>query len=117
MADADATHRLLAERERLVRQVESLTRTFDQVVESSELDMTADDEHDPDGSTIAFERQQVVALLASARAQLAAVDGALARLDAGTYGTCETCGVPIGDERLEALPNATSCIACASDGR
>jgi DnaK suppressor protein len=94
--------------------VVSLTRTFDQVVESSGLDMTADDEHDPDGSTIAFERQQVVALLESARAQLAAVDEAVARVDRGTYGTCEACGRPVGDERLEALPTARTCIACAS---
>ena len=43
---------------------------------------------------------------------LAAVDAALARLDAGTYGTCTTCGKPIGAERLEALPWAALCIDC-----
>lgn len=101
------------ERARLLAQVESLARTFDQVVESLELDMTADDEHDPDGSTIAFERQQVVALLDSARAQLAALDDALARVADGTYGTCESCGGPIARERLEAIPGARTCISCA----
>jgi DnaK suppressor protein len=39
---------------------------------------------------------------------------ALARLDAGTYGTCETCGKPVAPERLEAMPWATQCIACKS---
>lgn len=117
MAGAEARRRLIAERERLVGQVDDLSRTFDQVVESSELDMTADDEHDPDGSTIAYERQQVVALLQSARAQLAGVDDALGRLDAGTYGSCDSCGCAIGEERLEALPDARACITCASGRR
>ena len=110
---AGQEERLAAERDRLLDQVASLQRTFDQVVESSELDMTADDEHDPDGSTIAFERQQVVALLDSARAQLAAVDDALTRVAEGTYGTCETCGRPIAPERLEAVPGTRTCIDCA----
>lgn len=110
----EARSRLVAERERLAAQVASLTRTFEQVVESSELDMTADDEHDPDGSTIAFERQQVVALLQSARAELAAVEAALVRVGSGAYGRCEACGRAIGEERLEALPHAQRCIACAS---
>ena len=110
---AGQEERLAAERARLLDQVASLQRTFDQVVESSELDMTADDEHDPDGSTIAFERQQVVALLESARAQLVAVDDALARVAAGTYGVCETCGGEIAPERLEAIPGTRTCITCA----
>jgi len=110
---AGPEERLRAERRRLVAQVEQLTRTFEQVVESSELDMTADDEHDPDGSTIAFERQQVVALLDSARSALAAVDDALERVADGTYGRCGRCGGPIGDERLEAVPGTRMCIACA----
>ena len=41
-----------------------------------------------------------------------AIDAALARIDAGTYGTCERCGRPIGQERLEAIPYATLCIDC-----
>ena len=110
---AGQEERLAAERARLEAQVASLTRTFDQVVESSELDMTADDEHDPDGSTIAFERQQVVALLDQARRRLADVDAALARRAAGSYGTCETCGRPIAPERLAARPAARTCITCA----
>ena len=101
--------RLDAERQRLAAQVEALTRDFDEIVEASAL-VAADDEHDPDGSTIAFERAQVAALLRRARAALAALDDARKRLDDGTYGTCEQCGRPIVAERLHALPAATSCI-------
>ena len=45
---------------------------------------------------------------------LAAIDAALERLDAGTYGTCVTCGKPIGEDRLEAIPYAAQCIECRS---
>ena len=73
----------------------------------------ADDEHDPEGATIAFERQQVAALLAQARQRLADVDDALARAATGDYGTCESCGRPIAPERLAARPAARTCIDCA----
>jgi RNA polymerase-binding protein DksA len=41
------------------------------------------------------------------------IDAALERVDAGTYGTCERCGQPIGEDRLDARPAATTCIRCA----
>ena len=72
-----------------------------------------DDEHDPEGATIAFERQHVVALIGQARDQLAAIDAALRRLDEGGYGQCERCGQPIAPERLAARPTATRCVSCA----
>jgi DnaK suppressor protein len=92
--------------------VEALTREFDGVVAASESS-NADDEHDPEGATIAFERQQVAALLAAARQRLADADAALARRAAGGYGVCETCGRPIGAERLVARPATRTCIDCA----
>ncbi|MCW2679696.1 MAG: Zinc finger, DksA/TraR C4-type, partial [Frankiales bacterium] len=58
-------------------------------------------------------RQQVVALLAQARASRDAAVRALEQLEAGTYGVCERCGRPIGDARLQARPSARACIACA----
>jgi DnaK suppressor protein len=103
---------LLAERAAVLAQIEALTREFDGVVAASQAS-NADDEHDPEGATIAFERQQVVALLEQAHRRLADVDAALARRDAGDYGTCETCGRPIGAERLAARPAARTCIDCA----
>src|SRR5215470_1697588 len=69
-------------------------------------DSNADDEHDPEGATIGFERAQLTALLAAARDRITEVDAALRRLDAGAYGICERCGQPIGDERLAARPFA-----------
>ncbi|GLZ51067.1 TraR/DksA C4-type zinc finger protein [Actinomycetospora sp. NBRC 106378] len=71
---------------------------------------SGDDEHDPEGQTIAYDRAQAQALLARARADLAEVDAAFARLDAGTYGICEVCGRPIPGERLEARPAARRCV-------
>ena len=74
----------------------------------------SDDEHDPEGATIAFEREQLAALRAQAGVQLSELDAAIERLRAGRYGQCESCGRPIADERLLALPAARYCVACAS---
>ncbi len=86
------------------------------VVDASR-DSNADDEHDPEGATIAFERAQVDALTQDTFARLDAVDAALERLAAGTYGLCLVCGRPIPQGRLEALPTATTCVACVSRSR
>lgn len=59
-----------------------------------------------------FEQQRDLALRERNEQQLAAVDAALDRLDAGTYGRCIRCGEPIAPERLEALPWAAHCIDC-----
>ena len=106
------TDPLLAEREAALAQIEALTREFDSMVAASQSS-NADDEHDPEGATIAFERQQVVALLEQARQRLADVDAALARRETGGYGSCQTCGRPIAPERLAARPAARTCIDCA----
>jgi DnaK suppressor protein len=106
------TDPLEAERLAAVAQIETLTREFDEVVAASRAS-NADDEHDPEGATIAFERQQVVALLEQARVRLADVEAALARREAGVYGICENCGRPISAERLAARPAARTCIDCA----
>jgi RNA polymerase-binding protein DksA len=59
-----------------------------------------------------FEQQRTLALRDRARQQLELVDAALARLEAGTFGTCQQCGKSIAVERLEALPWAALCIDC-----
>ncbi|MEU7846743.1 TraR/DksA C4-type zinc finger protein [Micromonospora parva] len=74
----------------------------------------ADDEHDPEGSTIAFERAQLIAVLDATRRRLAELDVALRRVDDGSYGVCERCLRPIPAERLVARPSARTCVACAS---
>ena len=106
------TDPLLAEREAVRLQISTLTREFEDVVAASRAS-NADDEHDPEGATIAFERQQVAALLAAARQRLDDVEAALTRRAAGSYGVCETCGRQIAPERLAARPAARTCIACA----
>ncbi|MGY1839748.1 MULTISPECIES: TraR/DksA family transcriptional regulator [unclassified Modestobacter] len=106
------TDQLTRARAEALAQIEALTREFDEVVAASAAS-NADDEHDPEGATIAFERQQIAALLATARRRLADVDDALARAAAGDYGRCATCGDPIGAERLAARPQARTCISCA----
>jgi len=59
-----------------------------------------------------FEQQRDLALREHSRTAVAAIDAALARLDAGTFGLCTQCGHAIGAERLEALPAAALCIDC-----
>src|SRR5688572_26362746 len=65
---------------------------------------THDDEHDPEGVTIGYERAQILGLLAAAREEIAALDRAASRLRARTYGRCLNCACEIHDARLEALP-------------
>ena len=108
----DVRRRLELEREQTLGRLASLTGDYDSVVAASR-DTNADDEHDPEGATIAFERSQLDSLVTRTRTQLAEIDAARQRLAAGRYGRCEVCGGPIAPARLEALPAARACIACA----
>ena len=110
-----ARFRLDSDRDQALGQIAQLEREFAAIVASA-ADGSAggDDEHDPEGATVAFERQHVAALLGQARAHLAAIDAALRKLDAGSYGLCDQCGGPIGAGRLAARPAALTCIRCAS---
>jgi DnaK suppressor protein len=101
-----------AEQHKVTERLEALERDFNGIVEAARQ-ANADDEHDPEGATIAFERQHIAALLGQARSQLSQVEAAIARLDAGHYGECEDCGRPIGADRLGARPTARTCIDCA----
>ncbi len=107
------THVLERERQETLARLATLTDDFAEVVAASR-DSNADDEHDPEGATIAFERSQLDALANQARGHLAEIDAAIARLEDGTYGVCETCGQPISDARLRARPVARACITCAT---
>ena len=68
-------------------------------------------------ATHVFEQQRDLALRDHERAQLRQVEEALERLDAGTYGTCRSCGQQIAPERLAAIPWAAACIDCARAAR
>lgn len=80
---------------------------------AASADTNSDDEHDPEGATIGFERAQLATLERAGIQSLREVDQALARLADNTYGTCLTCGREIGAERLQARPDAQLCIGCA----
>jgi RNA polymerase-binding protein DksA len=110
-----ARSRLEAERAEALGRLARLTEDYDSVVAASR-DSNADDEHDPEGATIAFERSQLGAVSDQVRRHLAEIDAAVARLDRGTYGTCERCGRAIDERRLEARPVARTCIGCATVG-
>jgi DnaK suppressor protein len=105
--------RLTIERSRVEAQVEQLRGLYDSIVDASR-DVAADDEHDPDGATVGFERAQVGALLERAQQRVHELDDALERVDAGAYGRCEQCGAAIPSERLAAVPTARTCVGCAS---
>ncbi|MFD1504379.1 TraR/DksA family transcriptional regulator [Georgenia yuyongxinii] len=90
----------------------ALDRSFDDVVAAADGANT-DDEHDPEGATIGFERAQVTALAEQSRQSLADADAALARLGAGSYGRCARCGRDIPAARLAVRPTATMCVECA----
>ena len=113
-ADSAALHRAIAdERERTQLRIASLQRDFDDIVAASES-VSTDDEHDPEGATIAFERQQIASLISLSQQRLAELDAAVVGLQAGTYGVCDHCGNPIPLDRLKARPTATHCVTCAS---
>lgn len=67
-----------------------------------------------DGTTEAVERLATTATARSIAASIKDIDRALGKIEAGTYGTCEVCGQPIGEARLEALPASVRCVDCAS---
>ncbi|MFC4244441.1 TraR/DksA family transcriptional regulator [Gryllotalpicola reticulitermitis] len=77
-------------------------------------DANTDDEHDPDGAPVSAEWSRLTGIRLEADRERAATDAALARIAAGTFGTCESCGRPIATARLEARPTATLCIECAA---
>ena len=110
---AGAYELLAAERASTLERLSGLEREFRGIIESSDSAAT-DDEHDPEGATIAFERQHLAALIGQAHEHLAQIDAVMARLAEGSYGRCEHCGKFIGAARLAARPVATSCMSCAA---
>jgi DnaK suppressor protein len=103
---------IAAERARMLEQLAGLQRSFADIVEAAELTST-DDEHDPEGATIAYERALVSALLLRATDDLVALDRALERVENGTIEICASCHGPIARSRLFALPAVKTCITCA----
>ena len=104
---------LLEERERIVAAIEYLHAEHpgslgEQVEEIS----ATSDNHMAETATVTLDREIDYTLEANSGQVLAEIDGALKRMDEGTYGTCVRCGEAIAEERLEARPWATLCIDC-----
>jgi RNA polymerase-binding transcription factor DksA len=102
-----------ADRRQTTARVAILGRDRDEIVESSAR-TASDDEHDPEGTSTAFERAHVQALLDQALTHLEDLDLAFERLRDGTYGICAKCGQRIAVERLTILPATKTCVICAS---
>ena len=75
------------------------------------------DEGFADSSQVTAERGEIEALTSSLAETLKEIEDALAKIDAGTYGRCESCGGEIAEARLDAMPAARLCISCASSSR
>jgi|SRR6516162_9351645 DnaK suppressor protein len=76
-------------------------------------DMVAEaGDDEADASSKLFEREHELAITRNTRELLEQTEHALARIEAGTYGVCESCGKPIGKARLLAFPRATLCVEC-----
>jgi DnaK suppressor protein len=80
--------------------------------ETGELVSGSADQHMADTGTETVDREIGYTLEETDGRLLTAIDAALARIDAGTYGTCVNCGAEIAPERLEAMPWAMLCIDC-----
>ena len=116
MSPADAQSVLTtvrAEQQRTARQVESLEAVVASIVEAAELTST-DDEHDPEGATIAYERAQAIALLRQAREDLDALVVTRRQLESTRVVVCSVCGRTIDLERVATLPTTSRCIRCAA---
>lgn len=104
--------KLLKEREILERQYRELEEGN---LHSSQADfsgeMPFEEEYAASGTTT-FERERDLSLSENVKDILQKVNEALERIEGGTYGTCELCGQPIPEERLQALPYANLCISC-----
>lgn len=105
-------------RERLLEERQRAQEARDYIHEESrgqledEREEIQSDNHPGDMATSTFDRELDYTLEENVERALGAIDAALQRIEDGTYGTCATCGQPIGAERLEALPWTTQCIDC-----
>lgn len=107
---------LLEERETYTRQASNLRAEAEQLAEDREPGDVQFDEESGQGDSMNVERERDLALSEQAMQSVHDIDRALAKIDAGTYGTCEKCGTAIPEERLMALPQAALCVQCKSGG-
>ena len=95
-------------------QVDRLSAAADELADSGETPDLGDDQGFAEADSISVERDRLLSLRALARQRVEDIDAAVRRLEAGAYGACRTCRRPIPVARLEAVPEATQCVGCAS---
>jgi DnaK suppressor protein len=110
--DVDRFRELLVEeRRRVLDAIEYLHKENPGSIEDETDDETTDN-HLAETATATLDREIDYTLEENSENVLSSIDGALARIEQGTYGTCLNCGKPISEERLAAIPWATHCIDC-----
>ncbi|MGH3103862.1 MAG: TraR/DksA family transcriptional regulator [Gaiellaceae bacterium] len=103
---------LLEERQHARAAIDNLHTENPGSIEDESGEESSFDNHLGDIATVTFDREMATTLEDSEGAKLNAIEGALERIEQGTYGMCVRCGNPIAEERLEALPYAELCIDC-----
>ena len=107
---------LVVERRNYTRQAEELRAQAEALALEHEPGDVQFDEEGGEGGTANVDRELDLHLSAQAHAAIEEIDAAMAKIAAGTYGYCESCGVAIPRARLEALPHARLCVSCKSGG-
>jgi DnaK suppressor protein len=107
---------LMDERQTYISSAEALKAQADSLALEHEPGDVQFDEEGGEGGTANVDREIDLHLSAQARATVVEIDRALAKIADGTYGFCESCGNPIPDARLQALPYAALCVSCKSGG-
>lgn len=105
---------LSARRASYREQVERLSAAAEELAQAGEAPDLGDEQGFAEADSLNVERDRVLSLTALARGRIDEVDAALRRLETGTYGACRSCRRPIPTARLEAVPEATQCVSCAS---
>lgn len=103
---------LEARREAYLADMASSTAAALELTEDGGSQDMADEDGFGEGDTLNVERDRLLVVANEAQTRVAEIDAALARVQAGTYGLCESCGKPIPHARLEAVPEATLCVSC-----
>jgi RNA polymerase-binding protein DksA len=103
--------RLLEERRRVLEAIHYLHEENPGSIKDETQEIPSDN-HLGDTASVTLDREIDYTLEENEGRVLAAIDAALERIDEGTFGICRTCGKPIGEDRLEALPYSTQCIDC-----
>lgn len=111
MKNAEARRRLMEERFRLAQEVEVLEDGLGESLEESSEESIYD-QHMAETASATLDREMDLSLEENAQVALARIDRALAKLDEGSYGICDSCKGPIADDRLRAVPSAALCIDC-----